>query len=160
MTDMRVRLLVLLVAAIAVRCAPEQHASPAAVSSGPFVLRIGMSTTRASAPVELAGLFTSEPLVAAAWDGRPAYRLAESVSESDNRRRLTVTLRSDVRFHTGEALTAPAVATLLGKKLGRLAPEIASVTALDDRHLALTLQKPSSVKLGGLQQPDGRQWRQ
>ena len=51
-----------------------------------------MSTTRASAPVELAGLFTSEPLVAAAWDGRPAYRLAESVSESDNRRRLTVTL--------------------------------------------------------------------
>ena len=150
MADMRVRLLVLLVAAIAVRCAPEQHASPAAVSSGPFVLRIGMSTTRASAPVELAGLFTSEPLVAAAWDGRPAYRLAESVSESDNRRRLTVTLRSDVRFHTGEALTAPAVATLLGKKLGRLAPEIASVTALDDRHLALTLQKPSSVKIEDL----------
>ena len=34
---------------------------------------------------DLAGLFSSEPLVAAAWDGRPAFRLAESVAESEDR---------------------------------------------------------------------------
>ena len=34
------------------------------------------------------GLFSSEPLVAAAWDGRPAFRLAESLVESEDGRQL------------------------------------------------------------------------
>ena len=66
---------------------------------------------------ELIGLFTSEPLVAAAWDGRPAYRLAQAVTESDDRRELIVDLRRDVRFHTGDLITAPVVRDLLVGKL-------------------------------------------
>ena len=132
------------------RCAQQSPAPRPAAARQPLLLHIGMSTTRATAPVELAGLFTSEPLVAAAWDGRPVYKLAESVSESEDHRTLTVTLREGVRFHTGEPLTAGPVATLLRRKIERMAPEISSIHAVDDRHLVMTLKRPSSVRFEDL----------
>ena len=94
----------------------------------------------------LASLFTSEPLVAAGWDGRPVFKLAETVVESEDRRQLTVTLRKGVRFHTGQPVTAPVVRLLLLEKLPRTAPEIADIAAIDDRHLVISLHKPSTVK--------------
>ena len=90
-------------------------------------------------------MFSSEPLVAAAWDGRPAYRLAESVVESEDGRHLTVTLRKDVQFHNGTPVTAQVVRDLLVKKLIAL-PEIAGIEALDERHLRFSLHKASSVR--------------
>ena len=59
-------------------------------SSEPLTVKIGTFVPKSVMPTgakELVGLFTSEPLVAAAWDGRPVYRLAESVVESDDRSR-------------------------------------------------------------------------
>ena len=93
----------------------------------------------------MAGLFTSEPLVAAAWNGRPSFKLAESISESPDGRQLTVTLRPGVKFHTGEPVTAPMVRTLLAGKIA-FVPEIAAIAALDTQRLVLTLHKSSSVK--------------
>ena len=110
------------------------------VRIGTFLPKSGRSPL-----VDLAGVFSSEPLVAAAWDGRPVFRLAESLVESEDGRQLTVTLRSDIRFHTGDPITAPVVRDLLAKKLSAL-PEIAGLVALDDRRLQFSLHKASSVK--------------
>ena len=41
----------------------------------------------------LAGMLSAEPLVSVGWDGRPVYRLAESVTESKDGTFLTVMLR-------------------------------------------------------------------
>jgi len=83
--------------------------------------------------------------VAAAWDGRPLFRLAESVVESEDGLVLTVTLDGKVRFHTGDRITAPVVRELMLKKLPRL-PEVSDIVVLDDRRLELRLSKPSSLK--------------
>ena len=115
-------------------------AEPLAVKIGTFLPKSGRSLL-----VDLAGVFSSEPLVAAAWDGRPALRLAESLLESEDGRQLTVTLRSNVRFHNGDQITAPVVRDLLAKKISAL-PEIAGLTALDDRRLRFSLHRASSVK--------------
>jgi len=129
-------------AAVSAACSGEAlRAGPAE----PPTVKIGLSNAGANSTTLLAGLFTSEPLVAAAWDGRPAYRLAESIEESDDRRALTVTLRRDVKFHNGEPITAPVVSDLLRRKLGRL-PQITAISALDEHHLQITLRKASSVK--------------
>ena len=114
--------------------------SRSSVRIGTFLPKSGRSPL-----VDLAGVFSSEPLVAAAWDGRPVFRLAESLVESEDGRLLTVTLRSDVRFHTGDPITAPVVRDLLTKKFSAL-PEIAGIVALDDRRLQFALHKASSVK--------------
>jgi peptide/nickel transport system substrate-binding protein len=113
---------------------------PLAVKIGTFLPKSGRSPL-----VDLAGVFSSEPLVGAAWDGRPAFRLAESLVESEDGRQLTLTLRSDVRFHNGDAITAPVVRDLLAKKISALS-EIAGIAALDDRRLQFSLHKASSVK--------------
>ena len=65
------------------------------------------------------------------WDGRPVYRLAESVTESSDGRLLTVKLRRDVRFHTGELMTAPWCG-IADAGSCRSVPEIASIEAIDD----------------------------
>ena len=120
---------------------------PPDVSGQPASVKIGMFSTKPTASLDLAGLFTSEPLVAAAWNGRPVFKLAESVVEwPTDQRKFTVTLRHDVRFHSGDLITAPAVRELMIKKIARNAPEIADISVIDDRRLLLTLHKPSSMR--------------
>ena len=109
------------------------------VKIGTFLPKSGRS------PVDLAGMFSSEPLVAAAWDGRPVFRLIESLVASEDGRQLTVTLRSNIRFHNGAQITAPVVRELLAKKISAL-PEIAGIVAVDDRRLQFSLHTASSVK--------------
>ena len=142
-----VRVSALIVAAMAAACAACGGDARTAPPGGPLVVGIGTFLPKSgrSPLVDLAGVFSSEPLVAAAFDGRPAFRLAESLVESEDGRTLTVTLRSDVRFHTGDPITAPVVRELLAKKIAVL-PEIADITALDDRRLQFSLHKASSVK--------------
>ena len=69
-------------AAACAACGGDARRRP---SSEPLAVRIGRSLPKSgrSPLVDLAGVFSSEPLVAAAWDGRPVFRLAESLVESD-----------------------------------------------------------------------------
>jgi peptide/nickel transport system substrate-binding protein len=136
-----------IVAAMAAACAACGGDARRVSSSEPLAVKIGTFLPKSgrSPLVDLAGMFSSEPLVAAAWDGRPVFRLAESLVESEDGLQLTVTLRSDVRFHTGDPITAPVVRDLLAKKTAVL-PEIAGIVALDDRRLQFSLHKASSVK--------------
>ena len=98
----------------------------AAVSSGPLVVRIGTFLPKS-------GLAARRTRRGCSARSRSSPRRGTAVRSSDspsrwwNRRTagsLTVTLRSDVRFHTGEPITAPVVRDLLAKKL-RACPEIA-----------------------------------
>ena len=109
-------------------------------------VRIGMFSTRSTATLNVAGLFSSEPLVAAAFDGRPIFKLAESVVELADRRQLKVMLRKDVRFHNGQPLTAANVRALLTKKIGQRAPEIAEISVAGDYELLFRLHRPSTLK--------------
>jgi peptide/nickel transport system substrate-binding protein len=148
MSAIRIRASSCVVAAIAAVCTACSGDARRAGPAEPLTVKIGMfypKTVMPNGARELVGLFTSEPLVAAAWDGRPVFRLAETLTESEDRRLLTVKLRSDVRFHSGQPMTAPVVAELLTRKLP-MVPEIASIVAIDDQHLAIRLHKPSTVK--------------
>ena len=115
----RVRLLVLLVAAIAVRCAA---CSGDASRGGCFVG--AARRPHRHVPAE-AGLGTRGPRravhVGAAGRrgvGRTSRLQAGRVGRANRRTAgsLTVTLRSDVRFHTGEPLTAPVGARPSGEE--------------------------------------------
>ena len=148
MSAVRSRASTCIVAAIVAVCAacsgdarPADPATPLTVRIGTFYAKANMPTAAKS----LAGLFTAEPLVAAAWDGRPVYKLAESVTESNDGKELIVTLRDGVRFHTGEPVTAATVRDLLVQKL-KLVPEVAAIEAVGPRRLVFTLRRASSVK--------------
>ena len=148
MSAIRVRASTCIVAALAAACTAGGGDARRAGPSEPLNVAIGTFYPKAAladGAKGLASLFTSEPLVAAGWDGRPVYKLADTVVESEDRRQLTVTLRKGVRFHTGQPVTAPVVRLLLLEKL-RAAPEIADIAAIDDRHLVISLHKPSTVK--------------
>jgi peptide/nickel transport system substrate-binding protein len=137
-------LLIIAVAGLLGSCDSEARRG---VPAEPLTVKIGMFSTKRTASLDVAGLFTSEPLVAAAWNGRPVFKLAESIVEdAKDQRKWTVTLRSDVRFHSGELITAPVVRALMLHKIARNAPEIADIAALDDRRLLITLHKASSMK--------------
>jgi peptide/nickel transport system substrate-binding protein len=138
-------LFVAAVAAAFAACTGDGRTSP---PSGPLAIKIGtfLPTAGGSSLVDFAGMFSSEPLVAAAWDGRPAFRLAESVVESEDGRHLTVTLRKDAKFHNGEPVTAQVVRDLLAKKKRAMLAEIAGIVALDERRLQFSLNKASSVR--------------
>ena len=96
----------------------------------------------------LAGMLSAEPLVSVGWDGRPVYRLAESVTESKDGTFLTVMLRPDARFHNGERVTAKVVAELLTKKLGDpdQLSDISAIEAASERELTIKLNRPNSFK--------------
>ena len=93
------------------------------------------------------GLFTRSR-----WSPRrgTAVRSSGWRSRGANRRTagsLTVTLRSDIRFHTGEPITAPVVRDLLGEEALPRLPEIAARRrARRSAPGSSDLQKPSSVK--------------
>ena len=111
-------------------------------------LEVHIGTFDDAATPWLAGALSSEPLVAADWDGRPAYRLANSATESEDGRVLTFTLRPGVKFHNGETVTAGRVRELLALKAkgGRRLTEIRSIEAPDDRTVVITLKQPHSLK--------------
>jgi peptide/nickel transport system substrate-binding protein len=92
-----------------------------------------------------------------ALDGRARPSIAESWSESSDRRQWTFILRQDVLFHDGSRCDAPAVKSILDAALKRpditLYPgllDITSVEAVDDRRLVLTLRRPSAFLLDDL----------
>jgi peptide/nickel transport system substrate-binding protein len=117
-------------------------ASPVVVRIGTFVPKLSSSPT-----MNLAGLFSGEPLVAVEWNGRPVNRLADSVVESDNGMLLTVTLKPDIRFHSNEVVTAARVRDLLLPKVIKLAgQEVKDVAALGDTQLVFHLHRPYALQ--------------
>jgi peptide/nickel transport system substrate-binding protein len=93
----------------------------------------------------LADVFSTEPLVAVGWDGRPLNRLADSATVSSDGASITVTLKPNVSFHSGEALTAERVGELLMSKPG-LSDQLTGVETPDQRTLVLSLKRAHSLK--------------
>ena len=96
----------------------------------------------------LIGLLTAEPLIAVDWDGTPIFRIAESATTSEDGTQIKLRLRSNVKFHNGERVTAAAARALLqGSLVGK---SIAGITADDELTLTLTLVHPFGFRLESL----------
>ena len=93
----------------------------------------------------ISSLLSTEPLVAVGWDGRPAYRLAESVATSADGLELTVTLRRGVRFHSGEPVTGSRVRELMALRRAFMR-EVDQIHVPDDRTLVIRLKRAHSIK--------------
>jgi peptide/nickel transport system substrate-binding protein len=109
------------------------------------VVRIG--TFLAQGVSFIAGVLSAEPLIAVGWDGRPVYRLAESAAESKDGRTLIVNLRPNLRFHSGEPVTAERVRELLMAKIVKLHnTDVDSIEALGANTLIVRLTRPGALK--------------
>ena len=128
-----------------VRVDSGRDAARADASSPPLVLQIGTFGPTAHIR-ELVRLLSSEPLVSVDWEGRPDWRLAESATESADGSSLTVTLRRNLKFHNGEAVTAQAVRELMVPTWAKPDGEIAGTEAPDERTLVLRLRRPYSLR--------------
>lgn len=109
----------------------------------------------------------TEGLVALSEDLEVAPLLAEQVSLSEDGREYTFTLRSGLRFHNQAPLSAQDVVWNFERYLnpattwrclsefdGRGISKIQSVTAVDERTVKITLDKPSGLFLKTLARPD------
>jgi peptide/nickel transport system substrate-binding protein len=118
-------------------------------AGAPLELRIGTVTMKGATSngvSTLSGILSAEPLVSIAWDGHAVFKLAESVSESPDGLLLTVKLRPNVKFHSGEPVTAALVRELLWPQLAKRSKEVAELTTVDDRSLTFRLHRPYSFK--------------
>ena len=126
------------VAAVMSACDGDaRRAAPSDVAE----VRIGTFTGGAGG---IANLLASEPLIAVGWDGRPERRLAESATPSEDGLALTVKLKPNVKFHTGEVVTAGRVRELLLKK--SLMSEVRRIDVPGDLSLVIQLKRPHSIK--------------
>lgn len=115
-------------------------------------LRIGVALPREgpgrSGVTGLAGLLTTESLLATTSDGRQAPRLATDWQWDATRTKLTVQLRPDVFFHDGAPLTGPVAAAALKKSLtDNPAPSFSSVsdvTATGEHEIVIHLSRPDA----------------
>ena len=96
----------------------------------------------------LVTLLTTESLITIGWDGTPTFRIAESATLSEDGSQMTLRLRSNVKFHNGEPVTAEAARALLQSAL--IGKSIARVTADDELTLTLTLVQPFGFKVEDL----------
>ena len=116
----------------------------------PLQVRIGVfGANQAGRPsaAQLADLLSAEPLVSVAWDGRPTLRLAEAAEDAADGLGITITLRSRMKFHNGEAVTAAAVRDLLLPKFPRQGVhEITDIRVLDGRTLHIAIREPYAFK--------------
>lgn len=130
------------------------------------ILRIGMAfpPTAGMSPfsddaIRITRTGAGETLVALDSDGEPAPVLAESWEEADDTT-LTLTLRDDVTFHDGTALTAEHAAEAL-EYATQASPEPRALSgveleaaAVDERTLELTTAEPDPILLHRLSSPE------
>jgi ABC-type transport system substrate-binding protein len=117
-----------------------------AASDPPLIVRIG---TFREAGARLADLLSREPLIAVGWDGRPAYRLAESAAESPDGSVLSFQLRANARFHNGDPVRSERVRQLLMLKPD-LMREASDIEITGERTFNIRLRRPHSLKLVNL----------
>lgn len=105
---------------------------------------------------EFTGAAMYEALVAYDAAGKMIPKLAASWKVNTDATAITVNLRTDVTFHSGNKLTAKDVVYTLDriKKVGTGAaafiPEYASATAVDDHTVQIQLSAPASSFIGAL----------
>lgn len=108
-----------------------------------------------------------EGLVAWRADGTPAPMLAAAIDVSPDGRTYSFTLRDGVTFHNGAPLTSAAVVWSWGRFLdpasawpcraafdGSYDIKVESVDAIDDRHVAFRLARPSGAFLSAMARSD------
>ena len=88
---------------------------------------------------------SAEPLVMVDWDGTPIFRVAESATPAADGGALTLRLRSSVKFHNGQRVTADTVARLMREPLRRRG--IAAISADDELTLTLKFAQPFGFRL-------------
>jgi peptide/nickel transport system substrate-binding protein len=115
--------------------APRQNSAPQPLDE----LRIGSFGSEQSVR-GLVPLFSAEPLITVEWDGTPVFRIAESATSAEDGTSLTLRLRSNVKFHNGEKVTAEAVAKLMSEPLRRRG--ISAISADDELTLTLKFAQP------------------
>lgn len=134
---------------------------PAATSSKPVVLRVGVTLTSGN-PLggvqQLAANQSFEGLVRFGPDGRPRPWLAQSWKVGTNGLSMSLDLRSDGKFDDGTAATAPIVAQALRKALPEfIGPVFEDVDRIepsaDGREIRITFKRPSPFLLESLEAP-------
>lgn len=152
---LRPRSLLIVLALYAVSCSPRS-ASPDLSS----MLRIGVglgNTARETSLSSLADVLYAETLLNREWDGRTTDRLATDFRWEQAGRLLRLSLKKDVRFHDGTALTSALVSEYLATKMqtpGRDAAWgfgfVTSITSADPLTVVIHLSQPDMFLLGAL----------
>ena len=94
----------------------------------------------------LAAMLSSDPLVSVGWNGGPVYRLAESATESADGSVLRFNLRPNVKFHTGEIVTAGRVRELL-LRAASLRVQVTDIETPDEHTLLIRLKRAGFLKI-------------
>jgi ABC-type transport system substrate-binding protein len=145
MSRIRVRASRCLLAALVTLTAACAADAPRALGPPPVdELRIGSFGSEQSVR-GLVPLLSAEPLVTVDWDGTPIFLVAESATSAEDGTGLTLRLRSNVKFHNGEKVTAETVAKLMREPLRRRG--IAAISADDELTLTLKFAQPFGARV-------------
>jgi ABC-type transport system substrate-binding protein len=149
MSRLRVRASRCLLAALVTSTAACGADAPRAVGPAQPLeeLRIGSFGSESSVQ-QLVPYLSAEPLIAVEWDGTPVFRIAESATQSDDGTTLKLRLRSNVKFHNGEKVSAAVVRQLLLESLQRRG--VAAIRADDELTLTLTFARPFGFRVDSL----------
>jgi peptide/nickel transport system substrate-binding protein len=133
---------------------------PAATSSQPVVLRIGVGNVASGNPQaglrQVANNQSFEGLVRFGPDGRPRPWLAKSWQISSDRLSMTLDLRPEAKFHDGSPADAHTIAealqTTLPTFMGPVFEDIKGVESSGDgRQIIITFKRPSPFLLETLE---------
>ena len=129
------------VAAISYACAGDARRID---QDDPLHVRVGTFDEKGVSFV--ADMLSTEPLVSVDWNGRPVYRLAESAAETADRTALTFVLRRNVKFHTGEIVTAERVRDLLLRS-PTLRGQVSTIDVPDPSTLVIRPKRPGFLQI-------------
>jgi peptide/nickel transport system substrate-binding protein len=118
-------------------------------------VRIGFGLSagpqRDHASLVLGAYLYSEALVSQGWNGRPTARIAKDWTWSEDGRMLEVRIREELEFHDGTPVTSQGVVATLAAYQAGIGPGyvggfryVRSITAPDERTVAIHLDKPDS----------------
>lgn len=128
----------------------------AARQGRPTVLRVGVAGATPQAARQLAGNQTLEGLFNFDHDGRLLPWLASSVSQSDDRLTVRITL-AETAFHDGSPVVSATVRDILRRglpnALGPAYADIRDISSPSAREIEFALNRPSAFLLEGLDIP-------
>lgn len=149
-----------------VSCSSEK--TPTSSPQQTATLRIGFGLVNGqdtqSGMRQAANLIEKESLIVPARDGRLEPSLADRWNVSADGLTWRLHLRENAFFHSGRAVTAEAVGRFLNERLrsylGAPADDIESISAISSHDLQISLKRPSTLILEGLdisiEEPESR----